>query len=231
MTIDEQTLNLLEGAYPQEVLRWAHMNYGDDLVVVTSFQPTGIVTLHMLNEMNIRPNVITLDTGVLFPETYDLLDVMESRFDIALQRVQSGLTLEQQASKHGDRLWEREPDQCCYIRKTKPLQSALLPYNAWITGLRRDQSERRANTPVIDWDKRHDMVKLAPFVDWTEDMIWTYIQAHDLPYNPLHDQGYPSIGCTHCTKAVKPGEDIRSGRWGNHAKTECGIHLEALPGD
>lgn len=226
MQIDRQTATMLEHAYPQEILRWAATEYGQSLAIVTSFQPTGIVTLHMLNELNIRPNVLTLDTGLLFPETYALIDEVEARLDINLIRITPELTVDQQAVQYGDKLWERNPDQCCNMRKTLPLENALRPYDAWITGLRRDQSANRAKTPVISWDKRHEMVKLAPFADWTEDMIWTYIHAHELPYNTLHNQGYPSIGCLTCTRAVSESEDVRSGRWSNHEKTECGIHLE-----
>ncbi len=214
-----------EHASPQDILSWAAKHYGQELAVVTSFQPTGIVTLHMLHEIAPDTPIITLDTGFLFPETYALIDQVETLFDLNLIRVRPELTPQQQAETYGDRLWERQPDQCCHMRKTVPLKKALAGYGAWVTGLRRDQSPTRANTPVIAWDARYNIVKLCPFANWTEEMIWTYIHAHDLPYNALHDQGYPSIGCTHCTQAVTEGEDLRSGRWVKHQKTECGIHV------
>jgi phosphoadenosine phosphosulfate reductase len=214
-----------EGASPQEILAWAVEYYQESLVLVTSFQPTGIVTLHMLHEIGANTQVITLDTGVLFPETYTLMDQLEQAFNLRLKRIRPELSIAQQAAQYGDNLWSRDPDECCHIRKTLPLKRALEGYRAWITGLRRDQSRTRSQTPVISWDQRYGLVKLCPFADWTEEMIWTYIHAHALPYNELHDRGYPSIGCTHCTQAVAAGQDARSGRWANHAKTECGIHV------
>ncbi len=214
-----------ENAYPQEVLSWAVDTFGAQLAVVTSFQPTGIVTLHMLSEIAPRVPVLTLDTGLLFPETYALIDEVENRFDLNLIRIYPAQTVTQQAAEHGAALWERDPDRCCGLRKTAPLDAALAGFDAWITGLRRDQSQGRGATPVISWDKKHSMVKLSPFATWTEDMIWTYIQAHELPYNELHDQGYPSIGCSVCTQCPDSSADLRAGRWVNHVKTECGIHL------
>lgn len=219
----------LEAASPPEILRWAAREYGQGLAVVTSFQPTGIVTLHMLQSIAPRTPVLTLDTEFLFPETYALIDEITERFDLNLKRIKPALSPAQQAATHGDQLWERDPDQCCHIRKTVPLKQALRGYTAWVTGLRRDQSSQRANTPIISWDNRNGLVKLCPFANWTEEMMWTYIHAHELPYNTLHDQGYPSIGCTHCTKAVSAGDDPRSGRWANHQKTECGIHVALTP--
>jgi phosphoadenosine phosphosulfate reductase len=214
-----------ETAHPQDILRWAAGQYGDSLAVVTSFQPTGIVTLHMLSEIAPDTPVITLDTELLFPETYGLIDQVETLFNLNLIRVKPELSIEQQADIYGDRLWERNPDQCCHLRKTLPLKQALSGYSAWVTGLRRDQSRSRADTPIIKWDTRYNVVKLCPFANWTEEMIWTYIRVHDLPYNDLHDRGYPSIGCLHCTQAVSDSSDARSGRWANHQKTECGIHF------
>ena len=143
------------------------------------------------------------------------------------ETVEDGVSIGEQAKSHGANLWEREPDLCCNLRKAVPLDLALSGYDAWITGLRRDQSEGRAHTPVVSWDKKYSKVKLSPFATWTEEMIWTYIHAYELPYNELHDQGYPSIGCYTCTKAVQPGsDDKRAGRWSNHTKTECGIHVQ-----
>ena len=217
-----------ENSAPQDILRWAATTFGDYLTVVTSFQPTGIVTLHMLQEIAPQTPILTLDTGVLFPETYRLMDEIETSFNLNLIRVRPEVNLDQQAAQYGNKLWERDPNQCCHIRKTLPLQNALAGYDAWVTGLRRDQSTRRSSIPIISWDERYGLVKICPFANWTEEMIWTYIHAHELPYNDLHDRGYPSIGCQHCTSAATSSADLRSGRWVNQQKTECGIHFDLL---
>lgn len=215
-----------EKAHPQDILRWASEMYLSQLAIVTSFQPTGIVTLHMMSEIAPRTPVLTLDTGLLFPETYALMDDLEKRLNLRLIRVRPSQTVEQQSQTYGGNLWEKNPDQCCNLRKTLPLENALKEYDAWITGLRRDQSEGRASIPIFSWDKKYNNLKLSPFANWTESMIWTYIHAYELPYNKLHDQGYPSIGCLTCTQPVIPGtNDKRSGRWSKHTKTECGIHV------
>jgi phosphoadenosine phosphosulfate reductase len=218
----------LEGAYPQAVLRWAVETYGDKLAVVTSFQPTGIVTLHMLKQITPNINVLTLDTGLLFPETQGLIDELEAMLDIQVQRVKPELTLAQQAKHYGSNLWQNDPDRCCHIRKTVPLKQALDGYSAWITGLRRDQSDGRSETPIASWDARNSMVKLSPLATWTEQMVWTYIEAYELPFNSLHQRGYPTIGCYTCTHAVAAGEDSRAGRWVGSGKTECGIHVNLI---
>jgi phosphoadenosine phosphosulfate reductase len=217
-----------ENAAPQDVLRWAWDNFGNDLALVSSFQPTGLVTLHMLREFAPDVNVLTLDTGLLFPETVALIDTWERKFNLNLTRVRPTQTVAQQAAEHGSALWERDADQCCNLRKTQPLDVALKPFAAWITGLRRDQSEGRKTVPVISWDAKYNMVKLSPLATWSEDMIWTYLRAHELPYNALHDRNYKSIGCWPCTRATAVGEDKRAGRWSGQAKTECGIHI-SLP--
>ena len=215
-----------ENADPGTILGWAVDTFGDKLCVVTSFQPTGIATLHMLSEIAPRTTVVTLDTNLLFPETYALMDDLEARFNLNLIRVQTTLTLDQQTTQFGDKLWERDPDLCCQIRKVAPLNSALSGYDAWIAGLRRDQTGRTA-ARIVSWDKKYSNVKLSPFANWTDDMVWLYIKAHELPYNTLHDRGYPSIGCNTptCTQPVAPGDDERAGRWVNHRKSECGIHV------
>lgn len=215
-----------ETASPVSVLRWAVQTFCPRMAIVTSFQPTGIVIAHMMSEIAPNIAVITLDTGLLFPETYRLIDEVESELHINLVRVRPAQTVTEQAATHGDELWKREPNRCCNLRKVQPLNAALQGYDAWITGLRRDQSPQRASTPVIDFDpQRPGVVKLAPLATWDESMIWTYIHAHELPYNELHDRSYPSIGCQPCTRPVKPGEDPRAGRWSNANKTECGLHL------
>ena len=215
-----------ENSAPQDVLRWAAETFADRLAVVTSFQPTGVVTLHMLSEIAPRTPVLTLDTGLLFPETYQLMDTLEAQLGLNLIRVRAAQSVSEQAATHGDQLWARDPDQCCNLRKVVPLDQALVGYGAWITGLRRDQSDGRQSTPIVSWDKRYQRVKLCPFATWSEDMIWTYIQAYELPYNALHDQQYVSIGCLPCTQPVAPDEtDKRAGRWRGRGKTECGLHL------
>ena len=227
---DEQ----LESATPFEILSWASETFGDRLAIVTSFQATGIVTLYMMQRIAPHTPVLTLDTGLLFPETYELMDELETRFDLNLRRIKPRQTPAQQARDYGDRLWERNPDRCCHIRKTIPLRDALVGFDAWITGLRRDQSTSRADTPIISRDARNGSIKIAPFANWTEDAIWRYMRENDLPYNRLHNLGYPSIGCWTCTKAAGEDEDPRSGRWAQHGKTECGIHVplpEAVPSD
>ncbi len=222
----EQLNTTFETAYPQEILGWAAHTYGDGLAVVTSFQPTGIVTLHMLRSIAPDTPVLTLDTGLLFPETYALIDEVEKLLGLHVIRIRPAQTVDQQADTYGPNLWEHDPDCCCQLRKIAPLNEALKGYDAWVTGLRRDQYAGRRETPIVSWDDKRQMVKLSPLATWTEAMVWTYIQAHELPHNRLHDQGYPSIGCYPCTQAVAPGsEDRRAGRWAGHAKTECGIHI------
>jgi phosphoadenosine phosphosulfate reductase len=202
-----------------------------ETAVVTSFQPTGIVTLHMLSEIAPRTPVLTLDTGLLFPETYQLMDELESRLNLNLTRIKPTITVEEQAEQYGDALWGQNPNKCCNLRKVVPLAKSLVDYDAWISGLRRDQSRQRVNTPVITWDERHLSVKLSPFATWTDDMVWAYIHAHELPYNELHDRDYPSIGCWPCTTAVEGNSYTRAGRWVNQGKIECGIHLSPLGAD
>jgi phosphoadenosine phosphosulfate reductase len=223
---DLTELNLqLEQAAPQDILRWAADTYGDGQALVTSFQPTGLVMLHMLLDIAPTISILTLDTGLLFPETYALVEQWERQFNLTVTRVRAAQTVAQQAETYGDALWQRNPDQCCHLRKTVPLGDTLRGYAAWITGIRRDQAETRRGSAVVSWDSKYDNVKLAPLATWTEEMVWTYIRAYDLPYNPLHDQNYVSIGCQPCTRAVRPGEDARAGRWSGQAKIECGIHL------
>lgn len=214
-----------ESAHPQDILRWGWETFGDTMAVVTSFQPTGIATLHMLKQITKRmPPILTLDTGLLFEETYATIKAVEDYFGLYVVHATPTLELDEQAVRYGDKLWERDPDTCCHWRKVIPLKGALAVYNAWTTGVRRDQSPGRANTPIISWDERTDTFRICPFVNWTNEMIWTYIHAYNLPYNPLHDQNYPSIGCRTCTQPVANGQYSREGRWANYGKTECGIH-------
>ncbi len=231
--VDWDKLNAeFEQADPKTILRWAVNEFGEKLAIVTSFQPTGIATLHMLTELNAKVPVLTLDTGILFPETYQLIDEAEAFFGLPITRIRPESTLQEQASQYGEALWEHDSDKCCHIRKVVPLDKALKgQYLAWVTGLRRDQTGR-GNTPIVKWDEKYQMVKLSPFANWTSEMLWIYIHAHELPYNALHEKGYPSIGCNTpvCTQPVKDGQGERSGRWVNSDKIECGIHVTAEKG-
>ncbi|MDX2160282.1 MAG: phosphoadenylyl-sulfate reductase [bacterium] len=214
-----------EKAAPQDILGWAVETFGRDLAFVTSFQPSGLVMLHMLYDMGVQANVLTLDTGLLFTETNELIERWEQDFNLKVTRIRPPQTVAEQTLTHGAALWERDPDHCCALRKTAPLGDALIHYQAWITGLRRDQSAARQDTRIVSWDTKYKNFKLAPLATWTDEMVWTYIHAYELPYNALHDQHYYSIGCQPCTRAVASGEDTRAGRWSGRAKTECGIHL------
>jgi phosphoadenosine phosphosulfate reductase len=143
---------------------------------------------------------------------------------VTIERVFPLLTPEEQARVYGEALWKRNPDLCCNARKVEPLRRKLSQLDAWITSIRRDQTAARAGVRKIQWDEKFDLVKINPLADWTSKQVWRYIVAHDVPYNSLHDQNYPSIGCTHCTRAIRAGEDPRAGRWPGFAKTECGLH-------
>jgi phosphoadenosine phosphosulfate reductase len=189
------------------------------VALACSFQKEETVLLDMLLEHDPKARVFALDTHVLFPETYGVWREIERRYGIRIE-VFEGPSLGRQASTHGDRLWESNPDLCCSIRKIGPLGNALSGLDGWITGVRRDQSANRADTPKLGWDDRHELWKASPLADWTNDDVWAYIRERELPVNPLHERGYASIGCTHCTA---PGTG-REGRWAGTGKSECGLH-------
>jgi phosphoadenosine phosphosulfate reductase len=168
--------------------------------------------------------VFYLDTGFLFPETYALVETVGRHYGITPRALRPAVSPEEQAVQHGETLWQRDPDACCDIRKVGPQRAFLRDYQAWITGLRRDQASTRRATPVVAWDEQFGLAKIAPLATWTEDEVWAYIYRHKLPYNPLHDRWYPSLGCVQCTRAVLPGEDLRAGRWSGTGKIECGLH-------
>ena len=205
-------------------LEWSLGAFGDKIAQVTSFGPAGIVILDHLARLAPGLRVITIDTHFLFPETYQLWEEIQQRYPIRLEVRRPQMTPDEQAHLYGSELWRHEPDACCDIRKVTPLADALTGLDAWISGIRRDQSPSRAQTALVDWDDRHAMVKLNPLAAWPKARVWHYIRKHQLPYNRLHDQAYSSIGCTHCTRA-STGGDERSGRWSGQQKTECGIHL------
>lgn len=207
------------------VLAWAVHTYGDDLVYACSFGAESAVLIELLAEIKPDARLVFLDTGLHFPETDDLIRRVEARYpSLVVERVKPELTVEEQANRYGDALWERKPDQCCRMRKVIPLERALKGVPAWISGLRRDQSPTRRFTAFINRDERFQSIKVCPLIHWTWEQVWAFIRERDLPVNSLHSQGYPSIGCIPCTRAVTEGEDLRAGRWSGREKTECGLH-------
>ncbi len=216
----------LDAAEPEEILRWAIDRYGEGLTLACSFGGiSGMALLDMVQRLAPGTEVFYLDTDYLFPETYEMAATSQARWPEArIVAYKTDVSPEQQAHAHGERLWERDPDLCCEVRKVEPNRRALQGKQAWISGLRRDQSGDRGVTPAVQWDAKFGLVKVNPLINWDEKRVWAYIFKHNVPYNPLHDRGYPSIGCTNCTKAVNPGDDPRSGRWAGMDKDECGLH-------
>lgn len=215
-----------EGWSPDQALRWGLGRFGQDLAIAASFGAEDVVLIDIAATLGSPFRVFTLDTDFLFPETYALIERVEKRYGIEVERTHSEFTPEAQAAQFGAALWSTNPDQCCQLRKVEPLKRYLAGMKAWITGVRRDQAPTRANTRKLEWDAKFGLVKLNPLADWTWMQVWDYIRAHQVPYNPLHDRDYPSIGCTYCTRPVKPGEDPRAGRWAGMGKIECGLHIK-----
>lgn len=216
-----------ETKQPQDVLTAAIEQYGPKIVVACSFGAEDVVLVDMVHRINPTVPLFYLDTDFLFPETYATRDRVIERYGLQAAQViqvKSLLTPEAQAESYGEVLWVRDPDLCCRLRKVEPLTRVLRGYDAWITGIRRDQAPSRANAGLIEWDQKFELIKVNPLARWTWTDVWTYIKVYEVPYNPLHDQNYPSIGCTYCTTQVAPGDDPRAGRWKNFAKTECGLH-------
>ena len=215
----------LEGESPAGILRWASQHLGEKLTFATGFGAEGCVIIDLIARNHLPIDIFSLDTGLLFPETYALWRQLEDTYGITIRGVRPVHTVEQQAAEHGDALWARDPDRCCEMRKVVPLKQALTGFDAWITAIRRDQTAERAYARVVEHDRKFNLIKINPLVAWTHDEVWGHLYAHDVPYNALHDQGYPSIGCYPCTAAVLPGEDARAGRWRGKNKNECGLHV------
>lgn len=215
---------------PERVLLWAGHKYGDEVAIASAFGIEGIALIDMAAQVWRRLRVFVLDTGFLFPETYRLIEKVEQRYNICVERVLPALTPEAQALGCGPALWGSDPNRCCHLRKVEPLRGRLATLQAWVTSIRRDQTPERAGIHKIDWDEMFHLIKINPLADWSLDRVWRYVRSRDLPYNPLHDRGFPSIGCVYCTRAVAPGESPRAGRWPGFAKSECGLHAPG-PGD
>lgn len=222
----------LEHASPTEIIEWAAATFRPRLVMACSFGgPTGMVLLDMAMRVEPTIPVYFLDTGLLFAETHALIERVRSRYGINPIAVRPAQSVSEQAQTHGEKLWLRDPNACCHLRKVEPQAHFLRDYDAWISGLRRDQSVTRDHTEIVEHDARFGLTKICPLAMWTERMVWTYVRTHDVPYNELHDRGYPSAGCTPCTRAIAAGEDVRAGRWPGFAKVECGLHVDASDGE
>lgn len=233
-----QTLNeRFATASTATVLTWAWEQFGPRAAIGTSFQGAGLVLLHLAKERGLGFPVFTLDTGLLFPETVELKGRLEAFLGCQIEALSPDLTLEQQQAAHGSELWRRDPDLCCTLRKVLPLRDRLATLDCWITGLRRQQSETRAQIEVVeqylfDETTGREIVKLNPMANWSRETVWAYLREHRVPYNPLQDRGYRSIGCRPCTQPTAAGDNERAGRWTGFQKAECGIHtfLPKKPG-
>ncbi|WP_078546290.1 phosphoadenylyl-sulfate reductase [Litchfieldia alkalitelluris] len=210
-----------------EMLKWAYSTYPKyDIVYACSFGAEGMVLIDLIYKVKKDAKIVFLDTGVHFKETYELIDKVKENYPLLdIQLKKPGLSLDEQRDRYGDELWKVNPNLCCQLRKIEPLKEVLGEAKAWISGLRRDQSHTRKHLEFINKDDKFGLVKICPLIHWSWDDVWTYIKLNNLPYNELHDKNYPSIGCEPCTQPSL-SNDLRSGRWANHEKTECGLHLD-----
>jgi len=215
----------LEGASPWEVLRWAVERFHPRLTMATAFGAEGCCILHLLAEIEPKVRVFNLDTGYQFRETLELRERIRERYGMTVEFVQPEMSVPEYEAEHGGPLYGLRPDQCCHDRKVVPLRKAVEGYDAWISAIRRDQTGHRGVAGVVQWDAKFSLVKVNPLISWTRSDVWRFILDNDIPYNPLHDQGYPSIGCWPCTVPVSEGADERAGRWAGTTKKECGLHV------
>jgi len=215
----------LQGSTPQEILRWAVETFHPRLTMATAFGAEGCCLIHMLAEIEPAVRIFNLDTGYQFPETLELRERIKERYGIEVELIKPELSVPEYEAEHGGPLYRIRPDQCCHDRKVLPLRRALVGYDAWLSAIRKDQTADRAAASIVQWDAKFKLVKVNPLLGWTKKDVWAFIVKHAIPYNPLHDQGYPSIGCWPCTQPVKDGEDERAGRWAGMLKKECGLHV------
>ncbi len=226
-TMREQLPSLvlaLEGKPPAEILSAIAPRFPRWITLANSFGPEDCVLVDVIARARLPIDVFTLDTGFLFAETYALWNRLGETYGIPIRRVKADAPPLDPALP---RPWERDPDACCDLRKVRPLRAELASFGAWVTGIRRDQTPDRANAQVVEWDARFGLFKVNPLVAWTSEDVWAYVRRFEVPTNPLHERGYPSIGCAPCTTPVKLGDDPRSGRWRGREKSECGLHLLA----
>ncbi|MBD8500583.1 phosphoadenylyl-sulfate reductase [Paenibacillus arenosi] len=214
---------LFETSSPEEIIQWAIETF-PNITFACSFGAEDVVLVDMVQKISPSTDIFYLDTDFHFEETYHTRDQIQSHYNLEFVRAAPTITPEQQVEQYGAELWKSDPNKCCNIRKVEPLTQILSKYDAWITGIRRDQAPTRANAKKIEYDTKFGLVKFNPIAHWTWDDVWAYIRSNNIIYNPLHDNHYPSIGCSHCTRQVMPGEDPRAGRWSGTGKVECGLH-------
>jgi len=215
----------VEAMSAEESLLWAYDRFGDKLCLTCSWQKQSSVLVHMVSELGIDIPVIELDTGLFFEETYKTRERLVERYGLDLVRPEV-ISIAEQHKQEGPNLWERNPDRCCHVRKVEPLERVLKEFDAWISGIRREQSLTRKDAQRVEFSDRYDVWKVQPLVDWDAKRVDAYIHVNEIPYNPLHDAGYPSIGCIPCTRPVSRDQDERAGRWADSDKIECGIHTK-----
>ncbi|MFF3522341.1 phosphoadenylyl-sulfate reductase [Streptomyces albidoflavus] len=221
-TLAERAGAELEEAPALEIVRWAADTFGERFCVTSSMEDA--VVAHLASRVRPGVDVVFLDTGYHFPETIGTRDAVEAVLDVNVLTLTPRQSVAEQDAAYGPKLHDRDPDLCCALRKVKPLEEGLAGYAAWATGLRRDESPTRANTPVVGWDARRRKVKVSPIARWTQDDVDAYVARYGVLTNPLLSDGYASVGCAPCTRRVAAGEDARAGRWAGTGKTECGLH-------
>lgn len=214
----------LEKATPQEILRWTVDRFAPHFTMATAFGPEGMTIIHMLSEIAPETPIFNLETGYQFKETLELRETIKARYGIEVEYKYPETTVEAYEAANGGPVYKTDPNRCCFDRKLSVLHKAARGWHAWASAIRRDQSEDRAKAPIVGWDKKFQLVKVSPLANWTKKEVWDLILKENIPYNPLHDQGFPSVGCFPCTRAIAAGEDERAGRWSGFQKTECGLH-------
>ena len=215
----------LEGQAPEAVLKWAVATFYPRLTMATAFQPGGNCIIHMLADIEPRVRIFNLETGYQFPKTLELRERIKEIYGIEVEYVRAEATVQEYEDEHDGPLYVIRPDQCCFDRKITPLRKAVVGYDAWISAIRKDQTGERGKASIVEWDAKFGLVKINPLLNWTKQDVWKFITKNNVPYNPLHDRGYPSIGCWPCTAPVGEGEEERAGRWRGTGKKECGLHV------
>ncbi len=221
---------LLKRSEPNELLAWIRNKFDSSkIVLTTSFGLEGCILIDMCSRTDLQIRVADIDTDFLFPETHALREEMTQRYpNLAFESWKPDLSPDQQAQKYGEALWSREPNKCCNLRKVIPMENHIGDFQVWMTAIRKEQSTHRANIEIMQWDWQYSLLKACPLAHWERQQVWQYVQDHNVPHNKLHYEGYPSIGCTHCTQRVpgvtSPAQYSRDGRWQSQEKTECGLH-------